>query len=82
VRQTEQLVRDLNQPRPERSRATPETDAHVEALAAAVRRSLGTKVTVNRSTTGAGTLTLHFFSDEEFDSILDRLLGAERPPVG
>ncbi len=83
VRQTERLVRLLAQPRPERP--TPPigvVDPELDALADAVRRSLGAKVSLNRSPTGAGQLTLHFFSDEELDTILDRLLGAERPALG
>ncbi|MFN8639346.1 MAG: ParB/RepB/Spo0J family partition protein [Dehalococcoidia bacterium] len=83
VRQTERLVRLHAQPRPEPVPPLPNViDPEIDALADAVRRSLGAKVTLNRSTTGAGQLTLHFFSDEELDTILDRLLGSERAALG
>lgn len=84
VRQTEQLVRTWNRPQPERAMPEPAAfpDPELDALADAVRRSLGAKVTLNRSTGGTGQLTLHFFSDEELDTILDRLLGADRPALG
>jgi ParB family transcriptional regulator, chromosome partitioning protein len=82
VRQTERLVRLWSEGPAER--ATPAkaaVDPQIEALADSIRRSLGTKVTLNRSPGGAGTLTLHFFSDEELDTILDRLL-RERVALG
>ncbi len=86
VRQTEQLVRLWNRPAPERVVPPPPAaaypDPELDALADAVRRSLGAKVTLNRTNTGTGQLTLHFFSDEELDTILDRLLGADRPALG
>ncbi|MSQ36606.1 MAG: ParB/RepB/Spo0J family partition protein [Dehalococcoidia bacterium] len=43
------------------------------ALADALRRALGTKVTLRRSRRGSGTLTIHFFSDDELEGVLDRL---------
>lgn len=82
VRQTERLVRLWSEAPP--ARVTPAksaADPQIEALADSIRRSLGTKVTLNRSPGGAGTLTLHFFSDEELDTILDRLL-RERAALG
>jgi ParB family chromosome partitioning protein len=79
VRQTERLVKLWNEPPPERvAPAKPAVDPQIEALADSIRRSLGTKVTLNRSPSGTGTLTLHFFSDEELDTILDRLGSVER----
>ncbi len=79
VRQTERLVRLWSDPpvaRPTPSASS--VDPQIEALADSIRRSLGTKVTLNRAPGGAGTLTLHFFSDEELDTILDRLVSADR----
>jgi ParB family chromosome partitioning protein len=48
-----------------------------EGLAAALQRSLGTKVTLRRAQDGTGTMTIHFYSDEELDGILERLLGED-----
>ncbi|MSP22089.1 MAG: ParB/RepB/Spo0J family partition protein [Dehalococcoidia bacterium] len=82
VRQTERLVRLWSKAPAERATpAKPAVDHQIEALADSIRRSLGTKVTLNRSPGGAGTLTLHFFSDEELDTILDRLVH-ERAALG
>jgi hypothetical protein len=49
-----------------------------EGLAAALQRSLGTRVTLRRSADGKGTMTIHFYSDEELDGILERILGEEQ----
>ena len=49
-----------------------------EGLAAALQRSLGTKVTLRRTQDGSGTMTIHFYSDEELDGILERLIGDEQ----
>ena len=78
MRQTERLVRAWSEPPSERpAPARPAFDPQIEALADSIRRSLGTKVTLSRSPGGTGTLTLHFFSDEELDTILDRLVNAQ-----
>ena len=49
-----------------------------EGLAAALQRALGTKVTLRRTQDGSGTMTIHFYSDEELDGILERLIGDEQ----
>ena len=87
VRQTERVVREAPAPAPAAaavpaaapSRATPvkPADPEIEALANSLRSSLGTKVTLRRSKSGAGSVTIHFYSDEELDGLLERLLGTE-----
>ncbi len=73
VRQTEDLVRKLSgqrQPRkPETSRSPEET-----AVEEDLRQALGTKVSLRRGRRG-GTITLHFYSDEELEALIDRLTG-------
>lgn len=72
VRQTEELVRKLSgeklsrKPRPA---AVPEVSELEERL----RSSLGTKVTL-RSGRKGGTVTIHFYSNEELDALIGRLL--------
>lgn len=72
VRQTESLVRRLaGQRRPARkskSKSPEETD-----LEAQLRQALGTRVILRRSGKG-GSLVIRFYSDEELNAILDRLL--------
>lgn len=48
------------------------TSADIAALQERLRNALGTKVEVTKGRKG-GRVTIHFFSDEEFDSIVERL---------
>jgi ParB family chromosome partitioning protein len=76
VRQTEELVRRLSGERvrpPRERRHTPEESALEEHL----RRSLGTRVTLRRGRRG-GSLVIRFFSDEELNTLVERLLGSSR----
>jgi ParB family chromosome partitioning protein len=72
VRQTEELVRRLTGQRrtsPARSRHSPEESD----LEARLRQSLGTRVSLRRGQRG-GSLVIHFYSDEELNALVDRLL--------
>ena len=75
VRQTERLAREAMQPQAaEPVAAEPEAVQHERAaLEQAVQRVLGTKVSLRRSARGTGSLTIHFYSDEELEGVLDRL---------
>jgi ParB family chromosome partitioning protein len=73
VRQTEDLVRKLTgqrKPRKQDTSRSPEETAVEEDL----RQALGTKVSLRRTRSG-GTITLHFYSDEELEALIDRLTG-------
>jgi len=72
VRQAERLVREATRP-PRPVTPQPTTDADQDAVASAVQRSLGTKVTLRRNRKGTGSLTIHFYSNEELEGVLDRL---------
>lgn len=75
VRQTEELVRLLNghkTPRPQR----PGPGAEVLALEERLRTSLGTRVTLNQRRKG-GTLVIHYYSGEELEALVERIIGAE-----
>jgi ParB family chromosome partitioning protein len=73
VRQTETLVRKMiespsvNMPAEERPRE--EIDLEDQ-----LRATLGTKVNLQRNRKGSGRVVLHFYSDEELDSLIERLL--------
>jgi len=73
VRQTEALVRKMSaqQPKPIKHKTR---SADVIALEDRIRRSLGTKVNLKPKKRG-GTLVIHYFSNEELDAILGRILG-------
>jgi ParB family transcriptional regulator, chromosome partitioning protein len=83
VRQTERMVRGWGREaggmRSETTDAVDErgTSDLSERLEQAVQRSLGTKTILKRAKSGRGTLTIHFYSDEELEGVIERLLGDE-----
>lgn len=72
VRQTEELARKLGG---QRSVAAPKPprSPEVSELEARLRAGLGTKVILRYGSKG-GTLTIHYYSDEELEALIDRLL--------
>jgi ParB family chromosome partitioning protein len=76
VRQTEELVRKQSAPVPlsmNDGKPSRRVDPDTEHLAERVRTAIGTKVDLRRNAKGRGRLVLHFYSDEELESILGRL---------
>ena len=74
VRQTERLVkRLLGTPR---SPKTKPPDARSNAWEDSLRRTLATKVEIKRRGK-QGTVRIHFYSDEELEGLVDRLLSEE-----
>jgi len=73
VRQTEELVQRLTGHRrhPTTARRSPE-ESEVENQ---LRQALGTKVTLRQGRKG-GSLVIHFYSEEELEALLERLLGS------
>ena len=79
VRQTEELVRRLAEAA--ETEAEPQVaddpDAlHTQRLEDAFRAALGTKVSLNRGRRG-GKLVIHFFSEEDLQSIYEHIVGSE-----
>ncbi len=76
VRQTEELVRRLREPRV--STAAPPThrrlDPDLERVEEDLRRRLGTKVSLSRSRKG-GRIVIEYYSDEELGRLYERLIG-------
>ena len=72
VRQTEELVRKLSGEKPSR-KPKPAAVPEVAELEERLRTSLGTKVTL-RSGRKGGTVTIHYYSDEELNALMGRLL--------
>ena len=72
VRQTEELVKKLGGEKPpSTSKKAPPPE--VTELEERLRASLGTKVIMRHGKKG-GTVTIHYYSDEELDTLLNRLL--------
>jgi ParB family chromosome partitioning protein len=76
VRQTEELVRRLREPRaPATTDATERMhDPDLERVEEDLRRSLGTKVSLARSRKG-GRIVIEYYSDEELGRLYERLTG-------
>lgn len=78
VRQTEELVRRLREPKPTTDAEEPENtraaDHDLERIEEDLRRSLGTKVSLARSRRG-GRIVIEYYSDEELGRLYDRLTG-------
>lgn len=75
VRQTEELVRRLREPKPQPLDRQRPADADLERVEEDLRRSLGTKVSLSRTRRG-GRIVIEFFGDEELERIYGRLTGA------
>jgi ParB family chromosome partitioning protein len=73
VRQAEQLVRKLSGTKPSPLINKPSKSAEVKSLEANLRERLGTKVSLNPSEKG-GTIVIHYYSEEELESILSQIL--------
>lgn len=77
VRQTEELVRRLRDPRPDTQTAAANThraDPDMERVEEDLRRALGTKVSLARSRRG-GRIVIEYYSDEELGRLYERLTG-------
>ena len=78
VRQTEELVRRIREPKAARAESTSGAstpkDADLERVEEDLRRALGTKVSLARSRRG-GRIVIEYYSDEELARLYDRLTG-------
>ena len=77
VRQTEELVRRLREPKPataEVGASVNVSDPDLERVEEDLRRALGTKVRLARSRRG-GRIVIEYYSDEELGRLYERLIG-------
>ncbi len=72
VRQTEALARRAKTPPVGTPASGSHRDPYVRSLEERLKRSLGTKVEI-RKRGARGRITLHFYSDEDLDRLLERL---------
>ena len=77
VRQTEELVRRLREPKPATTtqrEGDAAGDPDLERVEEDLRRALGTKVSLARSRRG-GRIVIEYYSDEELGRLYERLVG-------
>lgn len=72
VRQTEALVKKMNGERPP-VKPKPEPSPEARSLENRLRNFFGTKVNLNEGKNG-GSLVIYYYSDEELNNILDKIL--------
>ncbi|MCS6824992.1 MAG: ParB/RepB/Spo0J family partition protein [Caldilinea sp.] len=81
VRQTEALVRRMNEPSAKPASPVAEEDpqlqSHLRYMEDRFRSALGTKVSLSRNPDGAGKLIVHFYSDEDLEAIFRLITGEE-----
>jgi len=81
VRQAEQLVRTWTERAEAPASGGTAVDrgplAVTQGIEAAIQNALGTRVTLKRTRNGRGTLTIHFYSDEELEGVVERLVPEE-----
>jgi ParB family transcriptional regulator, chromosome partitioning protein len=76
VRQVEAVVKKILagvKPKPKASGKLP---PELKALETQFGQSLGTKVKIHQGTAGQGTVTIHFYSDEELQAIYEAIVGS------
>ena len=71
VRQTEELIRKLTGQKPPKAKK-PSRNANITDVEKRLQKSLGTKVALKYGKKG-GTVTIYYYSDEELDSLLEKL---------
>ena len=74
VRQTEELVNKLKGKKRSKPPKKDSKSPELKSLEEEFQSLLGTKVRITRNKQGKGTLTIHYYSDEEFNTLIDRFL--------
>lgn len=74
VRQTEELVTRLKGNKKSKPAKKNPKSPELKSLEDDLQSALGTKVRLTRSNKGTGTITVHYYSDEEFDALMERFL--------
>ena len=83
VRQTESIVKKQRlskEPHTEIENNSKKLEINLpdtKHISVTLQRLFGTKVTVQRANDGSGTLTIHFYSEEEYEGILSHLIEEE-----
>ncbi len=73
VRETEELVRRLQQPSRGTDAAKPAPDPDIQALQEELSERIGARVALHHSASGKGRMVIQYTSLDELDGILDRL---------
>lgn len=74
VRQTEEYIRNLLGESNKKAKiAKTDLTPELKEIENKLRQSIGTKVSLRPTKNGAGSINIHYYSDEELESIIDKL---------
>ena len=74
VRQTEEYIRSLlGESNKKTKTAKTDLTPELKEIENKLRQSIGTKVSLRPTKNGAGSISIHYYSDEELESIIDKL---------
>lgn len=73
VRETEKLVKSLNEPKKEKKKELLENKEIYQDLEEKIKTILGTKVVINRKSNTKGKIEIDYYSVDELDRIMDLL---------
>ncbi|NVJ66029.1 MAG: ParB/RepB/Spo0J family partition protein [Gammaproteobacteria bacterium] len=71
VRETEKLVRNINEPKPKKAKT--EKDHHISALEQQLGEKIGAQVDIQHGNKGKGKMVINYHSLDELDGILQHL---------
>lgn len=74
VHETETMAKGLNSHRSRKS-AVVAKDYEIQAKEELLRDGLGTKVSINKKANGRGQINIEFYSSEELDRLIDKIVG-------
>ena len=78
VRETEELVKALKNPKKEVKKEKPEHTFIYENIEEQIKNIMGTKVSVNQKANGKGKIEIEYYSEEELERIYDLLMTIPR----
>ncbi|MFI3236415.1 MAG: ParB/RepB/Spo0J family partition protein [Lachnospiraceae bacterium] len=74
VRETEKLIKELGKPKKEKTAVDEQLQVIYESFADKLKSTLGTKVSIAPKANGSGKLEIEFYSSDDFDRIVEKLL--------
>ena len=77
VRDVEKFVKDFGKPAKEKKKSNDEMDVFYKDIEEKLKRALGTKVSVNAKSDGAGELKIEFYTHDELDKLVSLLSKTE-----
>lgn len=74
VRQTEEYIRNLvGEKRPEEPKQAKKLDPEMQEIENHLRQLVGTKVSLKPGKNGTGSISIHYYSTEDLESIIEKL---------